>query len=144
MTTTMEQIFGAPISIYTRADALSDGALITLDPQLCAEAGIQFPVDITAKAHANLIAWGERETFRKPAALQDEQGRTADVLVALTRAMRAVDPDTPITYGERFPLAVYRIAPTGHSLRPQRATFVASFTHDGTTPVITLMEEDED
>lgn len=144
MTSTMDEIFGAPIAVYTRADALRDGALITLDPQLCAEFGLQFPVDITAKAHANLIAWGEREQFRKPAALQDERGRTADVLVGLTRVMRAVDPQTPITYGERFPLEVYRVAPHGRSLRPQRATFVASFTHDGTTPVITLMEEDED
>lgn len=35
------------ISLYSREDAIRDGVLISVDPGICKEAGIRFPVAIT-------------------------------------------------------------------------------------------------
>lgn len=35
------------ISVYTRSDALQDGVLIEVDPKICQEAGIRWPVAVT-------------------------------------------------------------------------------------------------
>ena len=41
------EIFGEPISIYSRADALRDGALVEVPADLRREAGILYPVAVT-------------------------------------------------------------------------------------------------
>lgn len=140
------EAFGEPVSIYTRADALADGVLRTIDPALCAENDLTVAVDITPRAWAETIEWGPRQQDAKPAALQDESGRTCDVLGNLVRMIRRRDPQCPIEYGDREVFHVYRIAPTGRSLQPHRHALVAAFGYDDHTgdPVITVMEEDED
>lgn len=43
----ISEMFGEPISVYSRADALRDGVLIAADPDTCREAGILWPVAVT-------------------------------------------------------------------------------------------------
>jgi len=45
----IEQIFGAPISAYTRADAISDGMLVDVT-EAAAHWGYQIPVAMTHAA----------------------------------------------------------------------------------------------
>lgn len=68
----MTEIFGEPISVYTRAQALEDGALIDVS-ELAREAGFTgAPVAITASIHA-LIEANDRNG-------QSYTGRLWDVL----------------------------------------------------------------
>ncbi len=48
----MVEIFGEPISIYTRAQALDDGFLVDVS-ELAKEAGFRFPVALTRAAWAD-------------------------------------------------------------------------------------------
>ena len=41
------EMFGEPVSVYSRSDALADGVLIEADPAMCKEAGIRIPVAIS-------------------------------------------------------------------------------------------------
>lgn len=43
----MSEIFGEPISVYSRADALRDGVLIEVPADIRREAGILYPVAVT-------------------------------------------------------------------------------------------------
>lgn len=43
----MSEIFGEPISIYSRADALRDGVLVEVPADIRREAGILYPVAVT-------------------------------------------------------------------------------------------------
>ena len=44
----LTEIFGEPISTYTRAEAIEDGVLVDVS-ETAAEAGITFPVAITRR-----------------------------------------------------------------------------------------------
>ena len=79
---TINDFYGEPISIYTRAQALEDGTLYDLGP-LAREAGIRFPVACTTSIKAELLA--------VPAGLeycQDEAGRTWDLVYMLRCACK--------------------------------------------------------
>ncbi len=48
MTDTLQEIFGDPVSIYTRADALEDGFLVDLNQWIPVhESGYKYPVACT-------------------------------------------------------------------------------------------------
>ena len=66
---------------YTRANALRDGVLIDVTPTAL-EAGIRYPVALTA------AAWAECVAVPPGVECQDEAGRLWDVLWLLRRAIR--------------------------------------------------------
>ena len=54
----MYEIFGEPIDVYTRAQALADGALRDVT-DLARDAGFRVPVALTAAAWAEAVAWDD-------------------------------------------------------------------------------------
>ena len=72
----MEDIFGEPISVYTRAQALEDGTLIDVSP-LAKECGFTYPVAVTDGVWSEWIVPPEEATD------QDETGRLWDLLNVL-------------------------------------------------------------
>jgi hypothetical protein len=88
----MTEIFGEPISIYTRRQAIEDGVLVDLmQPEtlpLVREAGFKFPVAMTSGAWKAAIG----PIGGKPPDGQDLKGRLWDVLWMLKIAIRAIRP----------------------------------------------------
>jgi hypothetical protein len=74
------------VSRYTRADAIRDGVLIDVTAT-AREAGIKFPVALTA------AAWAKCVVVPPGVACQDEAGRLWDVLTMLRVAVRGQDGD---------------------------------------------------
>lgn len=72
------------IHAYSRTQALADGALVALDPQLCREAGFRASVAVSAAVYGDCIAL----TPAAKRACNDVTGRTWDVLVQLAHAAR--------------------------------------------------------
>ena len=125
--TTMQEIFGEPISIYTRAQAIEDGTLIDLTEWASADkgfiGGFRCPVAVTR------AVWADLE--RAPA-LQDIRGRAHDLLFMAWLAARRGGGET------RFDVLMQ----VGRSKR-QSYKLVAGPGDDG-EPVITIMKPDED
>src|ERR1039458_10307569 len=89
----MEEVFGEVLSSYSRAQAIADGVLVSLnDPSftfrpglnICAEAGIKFPVAMTIAAFAKTVS--ELDTPLPPC--QDISGRLWDVLTMFRLAAK--------------------------------------------------------
>nr|WTB28230.1 hypothetical protein OG781_00395 [Streptomyces sp. NBC_00830]WTB35851.1 hypothetical protein OG781_46185 [Streptomyces sp. NBC_00830] len=55
-------IFGEPVDVHTRAMAIEDGALIEVPADVAREAGLTFPVVLTASAWADNVAWSDEDT----------------------------------------------------------------------------------
>jgi Family of unknown function (DUF6573) len=101
----MEEEFGEVISTYSRCQAIEDGVLVSLnDPSftfrpglnICAEAGIKFPVAMTIAAFAKTVS--EVGTPLPPC--QDISGRLWDVLSVFKLAARRGGSEI------RFPVSV--------------------------------------
>ena len=73
---TIEDFFGPPISIYTRADALSDGMLVDVS-EMAREAKFRIPVAVTTSVWEECIYWPEDEANGYG---QSTDGRLWDVL----------------------------------------------------------------
>lgn len=103
-----DNIFGEPIHIYTRAQAIADGALIDVS-QTAYEAGFRLPVALTTAVWADCVAWEDTDSKRQTA--QDEAGRLWDVVwMAFLAARRA-------TESQRLAFQVYRIPRGGRGVR---------------------------
>ena len=132
------------IHVYTRADAIRDGVLVELEPELCHEAGFRCPVDVTASVWG-IIEPNEQERGDG----QDLTGRTWDVLNLARFTLRRATPfetyEPPIAV--RFPCAFwmkrpeYRAGRRGQVTLTLKAVLGADF--DG-SPCITVMLPDED
>lgn len=145
-TPTLTEIFGEPISVYTRADAIRDGALIEVS-DTAREAGIVWPVAMTAAAHSDTVVWTDEDEKRKGFTGQDEAGRLWDVVNMTRFAMsgwaRANGAD--ITPGTRIPVLLYRVPRDGRGLSPRRVCLHAHVgPGDDGQPVLTLMLPNED
>ena len=93
----MIEMFGEPISTYSRAQAIDDGVLVEVPADLLAEASFRFPIAFTASAWVEAV----QVTEDSPAG-QDEAGRLWDVLTVLKFAInRSRGGDTL-----RFPVSV--------------------------------------
>jgi hypothetical protein len=129
----LTDLFGPPIHVYTRAQAIADDVLrdVTTD---AAEAGFRFPVALTDAAWRDAVAWDDTH-----AALQDERGRLWDVLtMARYYAQRAGDTD-------RVPFRVLRVPNRPRATRPQYTALVLHIgPGDAGEPVITIMQPGED
>ena len=66
------------ISSYSRTQALADGALVDVS-KIAREAGIIFPVAVTAAVWIECVAWNEADAAFT-GTIQDEAGRLWDVL----------------------------------------------------------------
>lgn len=124
---------------YTRAQALADGVLVEVPADLTREAGLRWPVALTAAAWADAVAWTAVSEDAKPGATgQDETGRLWDVLTMTRLAARQGGQG-------RRAVQVLRVPATGRGLRPRLTTLhlVAGPGDDG-EPVLTLMMPGED
>ncbi|HEY8900583.1 MAG TPA: DUF6573 family protein [Chthoniobacterales bacterium] len=77
-----DEIFGEPISIYTRAQALADGMLVDVT-STAREAGWRWPVAVTA------ALWQVVETIPSRHSYQSAEGRLWDVVWMASRAAKA-------------------------------------------------------
>lgn len=126
------------IHSYSRKQALSDGVLVEIPPDLAAEAGFRVPVACTRAVWEDCVAWGEADT-RRTGAPQDQTGRLWDLLT-MTRhaASRAADEG-------RARVELTRVPRDGRSPEPQltRLTAVMGPGDDG-QPVLTILEQGEE
>lgn len=124
------------IHSYTRAQALADGELVDVT-ETAKEAGFRHPVAMTRAAHADLVAWND-----KNAAYQDESGRLWDVLfMGLMAIKRGAQPDNSntITYG------MIRIPNTPNAHEPRNVQVRLNIgPGDNAEPVMTIMLTNED
>jgi len=129
-------IFGEPISIYTRRQAIEDGCLVDLmQPEtvgLVREAGFRFPVAMTAGAFGATIA-GIRESLPEG---QDIRGRLWDVLWMLSCAIKRAREST-----DRLAFAVKVWNGRRHDTVK---LWSVCGPGDDAAPVITIMLEGED
>lgn len=127
---TMHEVFGEVIHSYTRAQAIEDGVLISLD-QLAREAGFKMPLAVTSGV------WAIINPEPMPSC-QDWRGRAWDLLTILRLAIRRAAPGADCV--DFAPLFVLK---TGQSPKP-----VAMWAHcgpgDDAAPVITIMLPGED
>lgn len=65
-------VFGAYISVYTRAQAIADGVLIDVS-EMSREAGFRFPVAMTRAAWEDCVMWSDEDSRLQ--VHQDEAGR---------------------------------------------------------------------
>ena len=124
------------ISLYTRAQAIADGALIDIT-ETAKQQGIRFPVALTRAAWSDFVAWTDSDNQRK-GTVQDEAGRLWDVVTMLYWAARRCPGDTM-----RF--QVLRVPREGKGRKARIATLKAIVgPGDDGAPVITVMLPEED
>lgn len=129
----LADLFGPPIHVYTRAQAIADDVLhdVTTD---AAEAGFRVPVALTAAAWGDVVEWNTDNR-----AHQDERGRLWDVL---TMARFYAQRDRA---ADRVPFRVLRVPNTPQATRPRYADLVLHIgPGDHGEPVLTIMLPGED
>lgn len=128
------EIFGEPIHIYTRQQAIEDGCLVDVTTT-AAEAGFRFPLTLTRAVWEGCVAWSNADSQRQTH--QDEAGRLWDVLWMARLAARRG--------GERLAFQLYRLPRGGHGVR-SRLTILHMCIGPGDhgEPVITIMMPNED
>lgn len=132
----LDSVFGEPIHVYTRAQAIANGVLIDVS-QTAHEAGFRLPVALTASAWADYVAWDDADSSRQTA--QDEAGRLWDVIwMASLAARRARE-------SQRFAFQVYRVPRGGSGIWVRLTTLhMCIGPGDDAAPVITILMPSED
>ena len=142
---TIEDFFGPPISIYTRADALSDGMLVDVS-EMAREAKFRIPVAVTTSVWEECIYWPEDEANGYG---QSTDGRLWDVLfLAHCEIASARGNEQDLEYK-------LNVIPRG--TKPENTGAIDDFTGaelrtlkinigpgDNGEPVITIMQQNED
>jgi len=144
----MEELFGEVIATYSRAQAIADGVLVNLNVpsftfrpglNICAEAGIKYPVAMTIAAFTQTVS-----DLDRPLPLgQDISGRLWDVLTMFKMAAKQGGEEI------RFPVSVVNwVSMDGERInRTKRETVMLKAIcgpGDGGEPVITILLPDED
>lgn len=131
----MDPLFTADnlIYSYSRAQAIEDGVLIDVS-ETAREAGIRFPVAMTAEAWAATVTW----TRSRETALQDESGRLWDVVWMLRMNLGRARGDTLL-----YTVLVVPNTGRGHKARPVKLKAVCG-PGDDMAPIITVMLPEED
>lgn len=139
----LADLFGEPIHVYTRAQAIEDGQLIDVSTT-AREAGIVWPVAMTSAAWFDCVAWDEATEARKGYPGQSESGRLWDVVWMLSRAIRGalrrgMDTRQPLFY------ELVRTPREGRGVKPRlvRLKFIIGPDDTG-RPCITVMLPSED
>lgn len=122
-------VFGEPISVYTRAQALEDGTLVDAGP-MAREAGFTIPVALSREV------WTRFVEVPQGVVGQDEAGRLWDILSMLRFAVRANGARGEI----RFRLFVRK-----DNRKPRLTTLraICGPSDDG-SPCVTICEPDQD
>jgi hypothetical protein len=131
------ELFGEPISVYTRAQAIKDGVLVDAG-SMASEAGFRWPTALTAAAWADCVAWGPDDNRRQ--VHQDQAGRLWDVLSMAAHAIRSnrVASDRVL-----FPLR--RVPRDGRSTEPELTQLrLVVGPGDAGEPVMTILLPHED
>jgi hypothetical protein len=91
-----DDFWGPPIYVYTRAQAIEDGVLVSLAKvdnaelgELCEEAGFRAPIAMTREVFMECVEL----TPAAKRAFNDVKGRLWDVLTMLKHAMRRPQPE---------------------------------------------------
>lgn len=133
---TLENLFGAPIYAYTRAQALEDGVLMDVT-EVAKEAGFRIPVAMTTAAWADAVEWTDADSKRQTA--QDQSARLWDVMCMAYLTVRRSDT------GPRKAFQVLRVPRGGRGVRPRLTTLhIHIGPGDEGEPVITIMQPHED
>jgi len=143
-TASMTELFGEPISVYTRAQAIEDGQLIDVST-VAREAGIVWPVALTAAAWADCVEWTDQTEARKGYTGQSESGRLWDVVWMLSLAVRGAlrrgldASQQPLFY------SLLRTPTAGRGVQPRKVTLKFQVgPGDDERPCITVMLPSED
>ena len=152
----MEDLFGPPISSYSRAQAIEDGVLVDVSA-LAREAGIRFPVAVTAGVFAILAPWAgsasgdiERPQPGEPlyGAGQDFTGRAWDMLTILKLEIRRGQRRDRVDFAPLFVRESRRCSAKTLRADPYITEPVAMYAicgpGDDTAPVVTIMLPEED
>ena len=140
-TTSLADLFGEPIHTYTRAQSIEDGQLIDVSTT-AREAGIVWPVALTAAAWADCVSWSDATEKRKGYTGQSESGRLWDVLVMARIAIRAM-ARVPGQQARIF--GVLRTPHEGRARVPRMARLVLAVGPDDQgMPCITVLLPGED
>ncbi|OZB72197.1 MULTISPECIES: DUF6573 family protein [unclassified Thiomonas] len=143
--TTMTAIFGEPISTYTRVQAIEDGVLIDISIT-AREAGIVWPVAMTAAAWADCVEWTDQTESRKGYTGQSESGRLWDVCWMLSRVvLRAARLGLTASPAHPMYVELLRTPREGRGVKPRlvHLKFVVG-PDDAGRPCITVMMPSED
>ena len=131
----LEGIFGEPIAVYTRKQAIEDGVLVDLmQPEtvgLVREAGFKFPVAMTAGDFAATVA----EFGQTLPEGQDIQGRLWDVLWMLSCAIKTAGSTDRVKF---------RVSVWNGRRRQEVKLWSLCGPGDDAAPVVTIMLEGED
>jgi len=84
---TMREVFGEPISVYTRAQAIEDGTLVDVTEWASADKG--FLGGFTLPVAVTRALWCTIESIPRRAMCNDVRGRAHDVLWMASLAARA-------------------------------------------------------
>ncbi len=135
-----DTFWGEPISVYTRAQALADGALVDLTAQ-ARPYGFKIPLACTEAVWLS-IQWNEATEARKPDATgQSTDGRLHDVLsLARMAAQGAAQAGAAVAEFEALMVPV-----EGKATAPRAQLFrLVVSGGDRGEPVLTLMLPGED
>ena len=134
---TEHPFYGEVIYVYTRAQALADGALIDAG-SMASEAGFRWPVAVTAAVWEDCVAWRESDSDRQ--IYQDQSGRLWDVLFLAAYAARA---KAHAASQLRFELV--RVPRDGRSTQAEPTTLkLVVGPGDDAEPVMTILLPQED
>ncbi len=131
--------FGEIIDAHSRTQLIADGHLVPVDDHLAREAGLRFPVALTAAAWGDCVQWSDEDNERQ-GTVQDETGRLWDVLYMTRLAIQRAPAGA-----ERVDVQLVRVPRDGRSRLPRPVTLVAACgPDDDGEPAITIMQPGED
>lgn len=142
---TLREVFGEPISSYTRAQAIADGVLIDVSTT-AREAGIVWPVALTSAAWADCVEWTDADEKRKGYSGQSESGRLWDVCWMLSRVvLRAARQGLQASPSHPLYVELLRTPREGRGIKPRlvHLKFIAGADEHGRS-CITAMLPNED
>lgn len=131
-----EKLFGAPIYVYTRAQAITDGELIDVS-EMAKQAGFKISVAVTRAVWNQHIEWTKEDDNKQ--SMQDQSGRLWDVLWMLYIACKRSKGESCICYN------LHVVPRDGRSRSPTLVSLKSVIGGgDKCEPVITIMLPNED
>lgn len=131
-----EDIFGKPIYVYSRAQAIEDGELVDIS-KTAKEAGFKLSIAVTSTVWNRYIDWTPADDDKQT--VQHTSGRLWDVLWVLSLACRRCANESTLNY------RLYVVPRDGRSRKPRQIELKAVIGGgDNGEPVITIMLPNED
>lgn len=131
-----DDLFGKPIYVYTRAQAIDDGELIDVS-NTAKQTGFKLPVAMTRAVWDQYIDWTQADDDKQT--VQHASGRLWDVIWMLYLACRRSAGESSLKF------RLYVIPRDGHSRKPRQIELKAVIGGgDNGEAVITVMLPNED